>query len=489
MSYQLLSKTRPTGNKSPSALIHILDNDSLLGIFSLCRPVILDESEVDSDQILEGGKWNGEHWWCRLVQVCRRWRYLVLESPSHLCLSLVCSRGTPVAEMLVHSPPLPLAIDHLVDYRNITAKDEMGIILALQHRDRMRRIRLRMSVPILQKLIIALDGEFPILEYLYIMPIVEHNMSLNLPESFRAPHLRHLVVKNFAIPIGSPLFATMGNLVTLSLNLIPPSAYFHPDALLQRLSFMPQLETLGIAFISYSPSRDVEGQLSRTPIVTRVTLPNLRRLAFRGANAYLEALLSQVTIPLLEKIEISFFNELTYSIPHLQECMSTAGNFRPKTITLTFCENYLYVMAYSHKGARMYAWSMSFGGRYLDRQLASTAQVFHMLRTVFSAVEDLSLELQDVGGLISSANRTPWRELLGSFGNVKTLRVDYRLVKQLSCALRPGEGELLTEPLPELQELQELPHFSTLTSKSFTLFGLFIDARQKAGRSVTLIHP
>jgi hypothetical protein len=53
-----------------------------------------------------------ERWWYKLVKVCRRWRYLILESASHLGLCLVCSPGTPVAEMLAHSPPLPLIILH-----------------------------------------------------------------------------------------------------------------------------------------------------------------------------------------------------------------------------------------------------------------------------------------------------------------------------------------------------------------------------------------
>jgi hypothetical protein len=100
--------------------------------------------------------------------------------------------------MLAHSPP----IDRVNLNDDITAEDEEGIILALQHRDRVRRIRLRKSVAILQKL---LDGEFPILEYLYVMPqqyqrpVLGHITSLDLPRpivlsamhitSSNSPHL------------------------------------------------------------------------------------------------------------------------------------------------------------------------------------------------------------------------------------------------------------------------------------------------------------
>jgi hypothetical protein len=131
MSYQL-NKSRPIGNRSPSTFIHILDDDSILVIFSFCRPVILDAENASNDtEILGGGEWNRERWWHRLIQVCRRWRYLLLDSAFHLQVSLVCTRGTPVADMLAHSPPaIPLIIDHFdPKYKDLTAEDEKGISL------------------------------------------------------------------------------------------------------------------------------------------------------------------------------------------------------------------------------------------------------------------------------------------------------------------------------------------------------------------------
>ncbi len=97
--------------------------------------------------------------------------------------------------MLAYSPPLPLIIDHLNKNHAIDTGDELeeGPLLALQHRDCVRRIRLLMPVPRLQKLITAMDDEFPILEYLYIASSTRHNIGLTLPETFRAPHLCHLI--------------------------------------------------------------------------------------------------------------------------------------------------------------------------------------------------------------------------------------------------------------------------------------------------------
>ena len=470
--------------------IHVLDDYSLLNIFSYSRPALLDESKADNNQLLNGGDWNRERWWYRLVQVCRRWRYLVLNSASHLRLSLVCKRGTPVTDMLAHSPPLPLIIDHFDEYDDITPEDEIGIILALRHRDRVRRIRLKKPFPILQKLIISLDGEFLNLEYLfikhkgYLRSTDKHSMSLNLPETFRAPHLHRLFLRNFTISIGSPIFTNMENLVSLSLSLIPRSAYFHPNALLQRLSLMPQLEILGVTFNSYYPSGDVKRQLLRMPITTRVALPNLRWFAFQGASAYLEALLPCVSIPLLEKLQVYFFNQLTYFTPNLQQFMSTAGNLRLKTIKLSFREDYLCVAAYPHKEAKIRTLYMVLGGKQLDWQVASAAQVIHTLGTVLSAVEHLTLEYSR--RTISSewnneADPTQWRELLGPFSNVKTLFVDDELVEQLSHALQPGGGESPTDLLSELQEVTY-----SESGKTGDAFTSFIDARRIAGRPIVL---
>lgn len=367
MSYRLLHKTQSTGNRPLITPIHILDNDSLLEIFFLCRPLTWDESESTNDETFDEGGRNCERWWYTFVHVCRRWRYLMLECASHLHLSLVCARGTPVAAMLANSLPFPIIIDHFDQRYGITAGDEQGIILAPHHRDRVRHIRLRNPISLLQKFIIALNGEFPILEDLLIQnrsyPILA-NMSLNIPKTFRAPHLRHLMLIGFDIPLGSPLNTTMGNLVTLNLDLI--------------------------------------------------------------------------------------------------------------ATTLTFSEYYLHIMAYPREGARVHTFSISLHGIHLNWQVAS-AEIFHAIGTVFSAVEHLTLQYDRY--FLSpmwddESYGTQWRELLRTFINVKTISIDDRLIGQLSRSLQPFDGESSTELL---FELQELTCYSTDASR-YT-FTQFIDAR------------
>ena len=79
--------------------------------------------------------------------------------------------------------------------------DEEGIILALEQRDRICRIHLGMSITNLQKFIMAINDEYPILECLIIMHVTEDKSTiLKLPETLQAPHLRHLRLITVVFP-------------------------------------------------------------------------------------------------------------------------------------------------------------------------------------------------------------------------------------------------------------------------------------------------
>jgi len=479
--YRLVSKP----SKTPSTPIHNLDDDSLLNIFSFCRPIFFDNHEHGNIE----WNWGHEHWWYKLVQVCRRWRYLIISSALHLRFYLLCTRGTPVADMLAHSPPFPLFINLNTEIYHPTTEDEERIMLALQHRDRVRRIRLQVPIQSLHNLITAIDGEFPVLEYLHIAPSSERDAHFTLPSTFEAPHLRHLWLDHFTSPMGSLSFTTAVGLVSVVLRWIYPSAYPgypHPDDLLQPLSHLPRLETLQIGFTSPGSDGDIERQLSHRPVMTHVMLPRLRQFRFWGINAFLEALLSQMSAPLLETLSVHLFDPPNFVVPHLRNFMTTTEDLRFRSVKFLFSRSVVAMFAYPFVGATLPTFNIDNACPLLDRQVSSVAQIFSALSPIFSTVVELTLDYEAYVPLSSSwdnpTHRADWRKLLGSFRNVKTVRVHPNLVEVLASSLK-SYGESPLEVLPRLEEL-----VCPKGSRSNETVAIFIREREVAGQSVTLIE-
>jgi hypothetical protein len=395
--------------------------------------------------------------------------------------------------MLAHSPLLPLVLEYFHSDWDITEDDEKGIMLALEQHDRVRRIRLQTHASTLQKLIVAIDEEYPLLEYLIMQPLGwDTGTALMLPETLQAPRLHHFMLIDFAFPTGSQLLTNAASIVTLCLQVNHPDAFFQPNTLLRWISFMPQLETLVIIFFVSVPNRDVERHLLDTPIPPHVTLPNLRFLVLQGVSAYVEAAICRITAPRLEKLDIWFFKQLTFSVPRLQQFMNTAANLRFDSAKFEFFRDSVYAGVYFREEIdtaeiKMIPLLIVVHSWHLDWQVSSVAQIFNPLSQIFSTVENLTLDHRDHNLSSEEHNevdRSEWHKLLRSFGNVKTLRVGNGLVKEVSRNLRLEDGEDPMELLPELQSLI----YSEIgdTGDAFTSF---INARQNSGRPVKLVHP
>ncbi|KAH9956824.1 hypothetical protein BGW80DRAFT_234690 [Lactifluus volemus] len=212
--------------------IDILNDDVLLHIFHLYQ--LSDPDECEDKNGMLNFTWDHQRWWYKLAHVCRLWRNLILESPSRLNLHLYCTHGVPVADMLAHSPPLPLTI-YYPGWKS-EATDRSGILLALSHRDRVRHIYLSMARH-MWTFVAAMDHQFPILERMYIHSLTE----VDLPSTFQAPNLRHLQLSTASVPTQSSLLTTTAaGLVSLSLLNISASepVYLPPSYILTRLSLM-----------------------------------------------------------------------------------------------------------------------------------------------------------------------------------------------------------------------------------------------------------
>ena len=113
-------------------------------------------------------------------------------------------------------------------------------------------------------------------------------------------------------------------------------------------------------------------------------------------------------------------------------------------------------------------------------------QIFHSLSPIISTVEHLTLAHyvhSQSSEEHNEVDRTEWRKLLRSFTNVKILRIEDGLVGELSRCLHSEDGE---HPLDLLPEFQGLAY--SRSGNADDAFTPFIDARQNAGRLVTLIN-
>jgi hypothetical protein len=477
-------QTRPPNNRPPSPSIHILDDDSLLNIFCLYRPVLINEDEANVSNMLERGEWRRKHWWLKLAHVCRRWRTLVLASTSYLRIGLVCTYDSPVRDMLAPWPPLPLIMDYADNGHELTVEEVQRICLTLQYRDRIRRIRLSVHQAYLRNIVTAfIDKEFPMLECLIIKISDIHSwpLGLKLPDTLRAPRLRHLVLTNFIFPITSPLLTTTMHLVTLSLN-FKFVGHCQPDDLLKRLALLPRLELLAIIFNLRVRDNGIEEQVSHTQFTTHVTLPNLRWFEFQGTSAYLEALLPGMSTPLLENFQLvmTLFGQLTSSIPSLLEFMNAAENFSPRSASFHFHGWGVDVRLYPCKKVMMSFSSIMVLCRVPGQQLSFVAQLSNVLSPVFSAVVDLTIYHYLPSTQHDEVNCTQWRKLLRSFRNVKTLHMANVFDEDLFRSLR-SDGEPPLGPLPELKEL-----VCPATGRAREALTAFITAREAEGRPVRL---
>ena len=366
------------------------------------------------------------------------------------------------------------------------------MILALRQRHRVRHLRLFFPFPDMRRLVVAIDEEFPTLEYLALQfeTWPAELTALMLPETLQAPRLRHLVLKGFACPMRPRLHPTAVGLVALYLTIDYESDYFQPSVLLQWISLLPQLEMLliQIPIPLPLPLLDVEWaerQLTHTPVTAPITLPNLRLLHFGCVSSYLEAIICRITTPRLKQLTIQFFNQIMPSLPHLVQFLNTTESLKFDSVELEFSDKRVRVGSYLRE-SEVLTFSTEVYGWHLNWGLSSMAQISNELSQVFSAADYLSLEhkaLSQPPEENNEVDRSKLRKLLKSFSNVKTLLVEDGLVEEVSRCLRLEDGE---DPLELFPELQELTYFGSGTAGD--AFTSFIDACQNTGRPVTLVR-
>ncbi|KAH8978776.1 hypothetical protein EDB92DRAFT_1956025 [Lactarius akahatsu] len=271
-----------------------------------------------------------------------RWRAIVFASSRHLDLRLLCKRGTPVRHALDYWLPLPIIIDYREDgCVSQTPQDGDDIVAALSRHDRMSRVQILAAASLLEKL--STPETVP-----------------PLPGKFlggSAPRLQSLTLSGFPLPALPSVLPSATDLVSLRLFHIPDTSCVKPDVMVTWLSALTRLEWLVISFSLATLSGERRGP----PPLTRVVLPALTRLNFRGDGEYLNDFVSQIDTPLLDHLGATFFNWYGgLELPHLSDFILRTGGGNPSEATIHSIGSTVFVTLYQ-LGAEAAIFADNFG--------------------------------------------------------------------------------------------------------------------------------
>jgi hypothetical protein len=475
-----------TGSSGTQQLIFAkkINDDLLVEIFDFCRPDNISPNTYP------------RNWWYTLAHVCQRWRRVLFATPTRLGITLVCNSRTPVVDMLANSPPLPL----IIYWGNPGTLDTDGsvknVLLALSHRDRVRRLTLHMSETSMCEVFSSMKGPLPMLETLQLYcSTYNGNIRSNtkLPTMFEAPNLRHLQLSDLKL---LPQSAKLLNNVTARPSIVSFTVgeiTTKPAALMACLASMPRLKVLKIGVFFSIPSGPTERKerdlcAGGRPESTQLALTDLEEFEYQGISDYLEALAAQISAPFLKKLSITLSNTVDDNadlnatrFKYLSRLISGAAGLAFQFARVRFKDGFSIVLDHDELWTGRGAFELRFNNRtyHFEADVGRVADICRVLAPMPSTVQSLLLEDGNRNSWDPKPEREEWHELLRVFDNVKTLRVAGRFVEELDKALKPDKNDSVQALLPRLQEIVQYGPEKE--------FAAFVQARQVAGSPVRVV--
>ena len=452
--------------------IDILPDDVLLEIFDRYL-----EENLGIDKLEE---------WHTLVHVCRKWRSLVLQSPCRLNLRILCDVRRPVREKLNSWPLFPIVL--------YGKKHEMpgltDIVAAFGHNDRVCQVVLcDISSSLLERVLALMEQPFPALTSLRLS--IDDNEAPALSGSFlggSAPRLQYLQLNCISFPGLPKLLLSATGLVTLRLRRIPHSGYFPPEAMVVVLSASTRLEEFELTFQSPRSRPDRERRRPSPP--TRSVVRALTHFKFHGISEYLEDLVARIDAPLLDLLDITFFQQVIFHTPHLAQFISRTPQLKARDeARVTF---YSRTAVITLPSSQMWYRSLELkvSGSLSDWRLSSMAQICSSSLSLISSLERLYVyekeELQSCWQ--DDIENVQWLELFRPFTTVKALYLSREFAPRIAPALQELVGRRATEVLPALRSLfLEQLRPSTLAAVQEAI-ETFVVARQLSGHPISISY-
>jgi hypothetical protein len=391
--------------------------------------------------------------WQLLAHVCRRWRSLVFGSPRRLSLRLFCSPKTPARDTLDVWPPLPLYIWCRIGY---PMERVDNIIAVLERSDRVVEIHIQpVSSSQLESFSAAMQEPFPELKRLEFRLEDKSRETVSvLPDSFLggfAPRLRFLSFKCIPFPGLPKLILSATHLVELHLRDIPHSGYIPPDAMVTALSTLTSLKTLTLNFQSPRSCPDRAGR--RLLPLTRLVLPVLESFWFKGVNEYWDDLMARIDAPLLDILEITFFNQILFDTPQFMQFISRTPRLKAvEKAHLSFFGRGARANFSTQTSHRPWL-SVVILCEELGWQISSLEQVCTSCFPPLSVLEDLYISQQLEPDRQDNIEETLWLELLQPFTALKNLYLSKEFAPHIALALQELVRGRTIEVLPTLQNI------------------------------------
>ena len=413
--------------------IGILPDDVLLGIFDF----YVDNGPSYQNKI-KTEKWQ------LLIHVCRRWRTLVLASPHRLNLQLYCTPDTPTWDTLDVWPALPLIVSGVIGL-NID-----NIIAALKGSNRVCQVDL-WRIAGWQLEIVSATTQVPFPELTVLRLFSNGEAMPVIPDSFlnrSAPCLRSFLLEGIPFPGLPNLLLSATHLVDLKLYNIPHSGYISPEAIVALTSVLSSLEQLTLEFQSPRSRPDPITITRRPPPSNRSVIPTLRDLFFKGVVEYLEDLVTAIDAPQIDKLYITFFNQIDFNTPRLAQFINRTPKLGKREAIVQFSRSLVRI------GLRPGTLQIGISCREPDWQLSSIEQICNSSSPSLSTVEDLYIDrYRQLVWKDDAIEDTLWLQLLLPFIAVKNLYLSKEFATGIAAALQELDGGRITEVLPSLENI------------------------------------
>jgi hypothetical protein len=336
----------------------------------------------------------------------------------------------------------------------------------------------------------AMLEPFPALTYLRLESVGDPDPVPALPDGFLggfAPRLQKIWLEGVEFPGLPTVLLSARELVDLRLDKIPDSWHISPEMLAAALSPLANLVSLSVEFQSPQFRPDQQSQDPPGPPLTRVVLPALAVLFFKGVSEYFEDFVSRIDAPQLTYAFVKFFNQLIFEMTHLATFVARTQKLRLLNRAEVFFDGQGVGIGFYLPETRV---PRNLTLRILcsqsDWQLSSLAQVCNQSASLLSRVERLDIrECPSSPREPQWQDKVQWVDLFHPFTAVKALHVPRELGPRIAPVLQELAGPRAAEVLPALDSLifEELGELESSGSLQGAI-QQFIAARESAGHPV-----